>query len=91
MAVNHYSADSAPRSCSSLHLRPPKAGYPIPLEITRSSISIVEVVAPEPCVLAGDASAYVGHGGCYRRLTASPALHTKPAPNRSSLHQTPID
>jgi hypothetical protein len=93
MAVNHYSADSAPRSRSSLRLCPPKAGHEIPLEIACSSISIMEVTVPASSVyvLADDPSAYVGNTVCHCRLAEHNALRANRSLARISPTPTSID
>jgi hypothetical protein len=92
MAVNHYSADSAPRSCPSLHPRSSNNGNEIPVEITGFPISIRKLTAPASFVyvLADDASIYIGHSGCHRRLTEHTALPTTTSltgtfPSKTSL------
>lgn len=91
MAVNHYSADSAPRSLLSLNIRPAKADSAIPLEVTRFPflipISKVPVPASSDCVIADNVSAYLGNADSPRRL----AEHTEPALTRTLPSQTSID
>ena len=94
MAVNHYSADSAPRSPPSLLPRSPDRGDEIiPVETTAFPISIRELTAPASSVyvLADNASIYVGHSGCHRRLAKHAALPTTPSLSGTSPSKTSLD
>jgi len=93
MAVNHYSADSAPRSRPSLHPRSShQAGIRVestgfPLLISELKASVVMPVY----MLADDASAYIRYGDCGRRLAERTAFPTAPSLTGTSPIKTSLD
>ena len=94
MANAHYSADSASQSRLRLHPSSPKSGNQIPVEITGVPILARELTAPAVIpvyMLADDASIYVGHTGCHRRLAEHTALPTTPSPTGTSPTKTTLD
>jgi hypothetical protein len=92
MAVNHYSADSAPRSRPSLHPRSPYSGNEIPVEIIGFPASIRELAASaSPVYVLTDAIIYTGHSGCHRRLAEHATLPTSPVLTGTFSSKTSLD